>query len=248
MRVMGTELSTRSLSILAYAVQKSSTVRSLTITGSGIGDAGCESVGKLLQHTQSLTSVDLSDNGIGEEGALKLARGLVLNDRIQSMYLAFNRIGPRGIYTLSKAFARMTQLTDIELSHNPLGDEGVEAFYSAMRAAPHGTRLKALHVNDCNIRHEGALLLADLMRELDSFSKLYITDNDIDDEGARALMALAETPGKEVFMLSAVSTPHMEPVDAALPAPEGLTEKQRSKLDEPDLEELLYDTLMLSIR
>jgi len=40
----------------------------------------------------------------------------------------------------------------------------------------------------------------------------------------------------------------MEPVDAALPAPEGLTEKQRSKLDEPDLEELLYDTLMLSIR
>ena len=61
-------------------------------------------------------------------------------------------------------------------------------------------------------------------------------------------MDLVETPGKEVFMLSAVSTPHMEPVDAALPTPEGLTEKQRSKLDEPDLEELLLDTLMLSIR
>ena len=54
--------------------------------------------------------------------------------------------------------------------------------------------------------------------------------------------------GKGQNKSATVSTPHMEPVDAALPAPEGLTEKQRSKLDEPDLEELLLDTLMLSIR
>ena len=232
-------ISRRAFQVLCYAVAKSGKVRTLSLSGNGLGPKERWNLAQVLRRNQSIVFLDLNENALGDQGAITLAGGLVHNPHIQFLYLAFNGVGPQGLYTMAKALVRMYSLLDLELSHNPIGDEGVQALVSAMEAAPRKLQLRALHVNDCNIRNEGALALAALMKATDSLAKLYITDNDITDEGARALLEVGALPNKAVFMMSGIGVSPGRRIHQIHPEPPPLTEAQRSKLKDPDLDDLL---------
>lgn len=136
-----------------------------------------EALGAMLATTTTLRSLQLAASRLGDDGAIALADGLARNRSLDDLSLASNAIGPRGAAALAAAVAAHPALTSLDLgaassaraldeADNQLGNDGAIALAPALAADP---PLGQLDLHDNQIRSHGAMAL---LRALDSNTHL----------------------------------------------------------------------------
>lgn len=101
---------------VAFAIENLPKLRSVSLTGQNISDAGAASISRNF----NFELVNLKNNQISDEGAIALAN----NPSIYSLNLNFNRIGDAG----GIALAQKQQLKSLEIAANLLSDPSAYAF------------------------------------------------------------------------------------------------------------------------
>jgi len=134
--------------------------------------------------------IDLSQRGLQASDAKLVKMALSQNWNLTVLKLGYNNLGDLGVTTLAAGIARHKSLCLLDLGFNNFGDEGAKALAMAMRQAAqafHGGTLQTLYLAGNLIGEDGALAVADFIRQGSRLRKLYMTGNRIGADGVRAI-------------------------------------------------------------
>ena len=138
---------------LPDSLSANTTLRSLDLMYSRIGDEYTESLAGALLLNDALRKLDLSFNNIGDHGAIALAQLLSGNTALHSLGLRKNRIGSTGAIALADALKDVNKtLTELDLSNNDIGDRGAKALGDALRV---NASLRSLNIAGNRITYDG---------------------------------------------------------------------------------------------
>lgn len=112
------------------------------------------------------------------------------NANLTVLKLGYNNLGDTGVTILAAGIAVHKSLVLLDLGFNNFGDEGATALANAMQQASnrfHGGTLQTLYLAGNMIGEDGALSMADFIRQGSQLSKLYMTGNRIGADGVKAI-------------------------------------------------------------
>lgn len=112
------------------------------------------------------------------------------NANLTVLKLGYNNLGDSGVATLASGVAVHKALVLLDLGFNNFGDEGAKALSTAMQEASkrfHGRTLRTLYLAGNLIGEDGAIAMADFIRQGSQLSKLYMTGNRIGAYGVKAI-------------------------------------------------------------
>ncbi len=179
-----------------------------------IDSEGAAALATALENNTSLTSLNLYGNNIGPEGAKAIAIALEKNTSLTSLYLSYNNIGSEGAEVLAEALENNTSLTSLDLNGNSIGPEGAKALAEALEKNSSLTSLD-LYGGDNYIDPEGAKALAAALEKNTSLTSLNIYGDQIDDEGAKAIVKALINPKCSLMEIKTVS-PFQEACNLAI--------------------------------
>ena len=109
------------------------TIESLRVNWSYVGDV--RTLATTLKTFAKLKSLDLSGSGIGDKGAMALAPALKAFSGLESLSLQCNQLGEDAARALTPALRSLTGLKSLDLRHNEkMAGEGTEKLKSALGA------------------------------------------------------------------------------------------------------------------
>lgn len=217
LKMCSLKLTTEELLRLHVTLSSSSSLTTIDLTDSSIGDEGARLVASACKQHACITALGLSGNLIGDNGAEALATMLRANRRVQSLFLRSNSIGPAGIAHLSKALgpdgnATLTKLNlknnqvgaggaaelgsmlvhnrsllDLNLCSNALGPDGASALAAAL-SGEGGAALSDLDLGCNELGPKGASHLAQVLPSNRRLERLNLRWNNIGDGGMEALI------------------------------------------------------------
>ena len=118
--------------VLAQALARQTTLRSLDLYGNGIGPLGAHSLARALLSNRTLCHLGLGANGIGPEGAASVAEALLRNESLTSLHLNANQIGPSGAASIATALQRNRTLITLGFGRNGIGPAGLCALAAGL--------------------------------------------------------------------------------------------------------------------
>jgi hypothetical protein len=145
------QITSRGVSILASALKKNTTLKTLTLLNNRVSDEGIHSLTESLSlHNSTLTMLGLGSNDITDEGAKYLAQILRNNQTLISLTLQHNQIGSRGVEILMETLARFNKRLEIlNISSNTLiNDSCVE---SVINMLVRNQTLKEFYMIKCSL-------------------------------------------------------------------------------------------------
>lgn len=150
---------------------------------------------RVLTPPPPLTSVhfgqiDLSQRGLRPSDARLVKMALSQNSSLTVLKLGYNNLGDHGVATLASGIAVHRSLVLLDLGFNNFGDDGAKALASAMTQAAKSfnkATLRTLYLAGNLIGEDGALAIADFIRQGSRLRKLYMTGNRIGPGGVQAL-------------------------------------------------------------
>ena len=169
---------------LSQALATNSSLTSLNLYNNYIGASGTTSLSQALATNSSLTSLNLLWNSIGDSGATSLSQALATNFSLTSLNLSVNSIGDSGATSLSQALATKSYLTSLNLSVNSIGDSGATSLSQALAV---NSSLTSLNLRSNRIGDSGATSLSQALATNSSLTSLDLSRNGIGDSGATSL-------------------------------------------------------------
>ena len=122
------------LAHIATALQKNTTMRSLSISRCSISDEGAESLARTLAVNRSLQELDISGNKIGDNGITRIATALQINTTMRKLNISENEIGDNGIAHIATALQTNNTLATLVLEKGATTDEGALSLAAALTA------------------------------------------------------------------------------------------------------------------
>ena len=117
---------------VAAALERNTTLTSLTIENTRLTDVGGVAVAGALERNTTLTELNLAHNHLASLSAEALARMLERNTTLTSLDLSGNFFGEVAGVAFARALERNTTLTALNLAFNGLGEDTGVAFARAM--------------------------------------------------------------------------------------------------------------------
>ncbi|RHY71183.1 hypothetical protein DYB38_012563 [Aphanomyces astaci] len=181
---------------------KNRTLKTLYLSGNGVGVGGAARLSAALRSNHSLKTLYLSGNGIGDEGVKHLADMLRVNTTLTSLYLGTNGIGSGGMAHLADALTVNHHVEELMLSQNRIESAGVHSLVDAFSTAI--LPLQTLEIGFNNIDAAGVIALAEMLESRPNrLQNLYLDNNPVGDAGAAALgRCIATTTSLRVLDLS----------------------------------------------
>ncbi|CAJ1957392.1 unnamed protein product [Cylindrotheca closterium] len=142
---------------------------------------------------RSLTKIDLSQRSLMSSDARLVRMALSQNENLTVLKLGYNNLCDSGVTTLAAGIAVHRSLVLLDLGFNNVGDIGASALAHALQQAAvrfNGGTVHTLYLAGNMIGEDGALALADFIRQGSRLSKLFMTGNRI---GAGGVSAIAES-------------------------------------------------------
>ena len=192
--------------------KKTCTLEHIELTDCNIGSLEAQHLAQALRVYTSVKTLDLSDNPLDDEGAKALAEMLggngaessgTVNTTLEHVDLSDCSIGLLGAKHLAQALCVNTSVKTLTLNDNPLGDEGAKALAEmlggngAESSGTVNTTLEHVGLSSCSIGPVGAQHLAQALCVNTSVKTLTLSDNPLDDEGAKALAEMLGGNGAE---------------------------------------------------
>ncbi|ETW02651.1 hypothetical protein H310_06110 [Aphanomyces invadans] len=165
---------------------KNRTLKTLYLSGNGVGVGGAARLAGALRSNKSLKTLYLSGNGIGDEGLKHLADMLRVNTSLTALYLGTNSIGSGGMAHLADALTVNEHVEELMLSQNRIESAGVLSLVEAFATA--NLPLQTLEIGFNGIDAAGVTALADVLDSRpNQLQNLYLDNNPVGDAGAAAL-------------------------------------------------------------
>ncbi len=101
---------------LIQMLSENTTVTTLHLCGTAIGDKGASALANVLRSNTTLTTLNLSNTRITDKGAILLSQALVNNKSLKHIDLSGNTIGPAGQRMLVAAVLRNRTLTKLDFT------------------------------------------------------------------------------------------------------------------------------------
>ena len=118
-----------------------SSLEHLYLFGNRIGNAGCEALATLLEHTNSnIQTLYLDENQIGNEGATAIANSLANNTKLKRLDLRINPFDPSAVGIFCTVLCNTSSVNDTYCSNHTLK----ELFLSDEQEGQHADHLATL--------------------------------------------------------------------------------------------------------
>lgn len=159
----GMTLTTDMLQALSQALLVSSTVLSLMLYNTRIGDAGAVLIAEAMRGNSSITNLNLEECGIEDRGVRALAQALAGNRKgaVAALNLAHNKIGPDAAQGLATYIENSTVLTHLFLGYTGMGAAAAPFIAQALRHTH--VPLSHLYIPGNDLTDEGASRLANAL-------------------------------------------------------------------------------------
>mmetsp|Transcript_42855 Transcript_42855/g.67180 ORF Transcript_42855/g.67180 Transcript_42855/m.67180 type:complete len:443 (-) Transcript_42855:793-2121(-) len=173
-------------SLVASAFAGNSSVTALGLSGNKIGDQGVRAIAGMLGRNRSLLSLFLRNNLIGSDGAKALAEALANENRtLTKLNLKNNKIGEKGSQELAPMLQHNHTLQELNIWNNELGPGGATALAESLKEG--GGGIADLELGCNAIGNAGLTSIAQALRSNRRLERLNVRWNDVDEDGVRAL-------------------------------------------------------------
>ena len=164
-----TLLGEEGLSSLVAAFRVNSTIRSLNLERNILGDGGVEILAGVLRVNSVITSLNLKGNNIEDEGVEILAEVLHGNSSLTSLNLGVNNIGDEGVQFLANVLRGNPTISTLNIGVNSFGVGGMRVL-AETRANSSMTSFGC--ANSCG--DEGLKAVADALTFSSSLTRLKV--------------------------------------------------------------------------
>jgi Ran GTPase-activating protein (RanGAP) involved in mRNA processing and transport len=203
------------------ALRNNTQVRSILLGTDGIGDEGAVILSQHLKSNPELEIVYLGCNGITAQGAELLADSLSENAKVQGLWLKRNPIGDQGVTAIAKLLCRSHSIRVLDLVNTGMTWIGVQSLCRALvqshcrierlylggngldeqsaqelaKVLWGNTTITSLLLNVGSIGNDGAIAIADGLRDNKTLRELGLASNGISGRGIEHLLsAVASHP------------------------------------------------------
>lgn len=166
------------------AALRGSSVTSLGLRCTGLGDEGVKPVAAVLRET-SIRSLDIGMNEIGAEGAQALAQGLTASS-VTSLNVSCNIVTDEAVKHLAAALPE-TSVERLDLQTNGIGVEGVKALAAVLK----DSSVTSLDLMDNNVNAECAEVLLEGLHD-SPVIEMWVSDFDLGEEIYGQIQAVVE--------------------------------------------------------
>ncbi|EJK54167.1 hypothetical protein THAOC_26266 [Thalassiosira oceanica] len=186
-------------------------MQKLTLNGLNLSSSSCAALSAVFPRMAALLELNLRGNLIDDDCARVLAQGLSDCKQIQSLSLSRNRISDDGLDVLIQGLPTSVDMLDLAgneialarqipllrfkklvLSVNSLCPDGPRVLTASL-ANPE-CRLESLIIYRCNIGNEGAVTLAEGLRNNQKLTFMSLEGNNITEEGWNAFLSILCNP------------------------------------------------------
>ena len=171
-----------------------SPMRALTLARNAIGADGAKAIARQLAYSDQLSMLQLSETALTPAGGELLAESLGngAGAGLEELALDQSDIGDAGAIALGQALARASgaKLRLLDLSGNSIGQIGGASFGRSLAEAEDGTRadgLRELYLSSNDLGDDGAIAIAAALERRTHLYELSLHDNAILRTGARAI-------------------------------------------------------------
>ena len=178
--------------LLAGYIYMNNTLEYLDISENWISSEGAKELAKSLTKNKSLYEFNIGHNNISTEGANYIGEMLKLNKHIQILYIESNKITLFECETFYTSIKDNTTLTFLNMSGNDfavneltIDDENPNTIL--IRCIFGSKSIDNLFCKDCNIDDIAIHIIAHTLKENNTLTHLFISENQISNEGAHVL-------------------------------------------------------------
>lgn len=183
----GNRISYIGIKEILEALKMNKTLKTFKITGctgNNIRYSSAIEFSKMLSINTGLTNISLENCKIGNKSLDALAIGLHHNTTLKSLNLYSNKIRAYGIISLFEALQKNKSLVKLNLCGNYFGVSGCIEIAKRLNF----TIIEDLNICGCNIRDNGAQVLANVLKENITIKQLIIGNNNFTDVGKIAIL------------------------------------------------------------
>ncbi|KAL0876479.1 hypothetical protein Bca101_026184 [Brassica carinata] len=164
-----------------------SSLEELYLMNDGISKEAAQAVSELIPSTEKLRVLHFHNNMTGDEGAVAISEVVKRSPLLESFRCSSTRVDSGGGIALSKALECCTHMKKLDLRDNMFGTEAGVSLSKTLSSYKH---LAELYLSYLNLADEGAIAIADALKESASpIEVLEMAGNDITVEAASAIAA-----------------------------------------------------------
>ena len=167
----------------------SSTISSLRLSRSGIGDDDAEELSELLMASDALSCLNIHSNPLSSNSLQLISIGLAISTSLTSLDLLFIKFDQPAIEHLSAALGVNHTLRKLNLTCCGIDSDGA---YILAVALEENKTLKLLFVQGNEVGEDGAKTFAEMLEKNQSIKKLSLVDETIHFNGVFTLIAALE--------------------------------------------------------
>ena len=128
-------------------------------------------------------SMDLDEQNLNDQDMQIVVKYAIIKNRCKRIRLRDNHITFQGSSILSEGLYNNTILESLDLRNNQISDKGVQVLSSAIIHS----NIKTLNLESNDITSEGAVYLAQLIKDSRTLSELYLSKNHLSDRGVELI-------------------------------------------------------------
>lgn len=164
-----------------------SSLEELYLMNDGISKEAAQAVSELIPSTEKLRVLHFHNNMTGDEGAVAISEVVKRSPLLESFRCSSTRVDSKGGIALSEALECCTRMKKLDLRDNMFGTEAGVSLSKTLSSYKH---LTELYLSYLNLEDEGAIAIADALKESASpIEVLEMAGNDITVEAASAIAA-----------------------------------------------------------
>ncbi|CAN8300626.1 unnamed protein product [Cochlearia groenlandica] len=159
----------------------------LYLMNDGISKEAAQAVSELIPSTENLKVLHFHNNMTGDEGAVAIAEVVKRSPLLENFRCSSTRVGSEGGIALSEALEHCPHMEKLDLRDNMFGTEAGVSLSKTLSCFKH---LTVLYLSYLNLEDEGAIAIANALKESDSpIFVLEMAGNDITVKAASTLSA-----------------------------------------------------------
>ena len=193
LRLGGNHFGKRGITTLAPALAQNSTLRLLDVSDNKIGPQGVKAIAQALEAGSAVSNLrvlDVSSNNIRSAGMEAFAKLMITDRKLEGFYAGRNKLGTEGAREMGIVLKHNFTLKDVRLEGNEIGDAGVAHLANGLlddQLSSRNASLERLDLSYNAIEKDGAVCLAEVLRENAKLSHINLSGNQIGSDGAIAL-------------------------------------------------------------
>ncbi|KAJ0238615.1 RAN GTPase-activating protein 2 [Hirschfeldia incana] len=222
------------MNIFSDALQ-GSVLSSLNLSDNALGEKGVRAFGTLLKSLSSLEELYLMNDGISKEAAQAVSELIPSTEKLKVLHFHNNMTGDEGAVAISEVVKRSPLLESFRCSSTRVGSDGGIALSEALECCAH---MKKLDLRDNMFGTEAGVSLGKTLSSYRNLTELYLSYLNLEDEGAIAIAdALKESASPIEVLEMAGNDITVEAVEAIAACVAAKRDLNRLNLSENELKD-----------